>query len=110
MIRSNHLALLAHQLTEVLDMLPRNTVSDQKCRLVVKPGELVRVDGRGRVKSVVSEFGEEVGRLASWVERDPSISVGIVGIDLESTGGRVRIAGASSSCSYPLQESVCSVV
>lgn len=102
MIWSNHLTLLSHQLTEVLDMLPRNTVSDQKCRFIVKPREFVRVDSRGRVKSVISKFGEEVGRLASWVKGNPSILVGVVGVNLESTGRRVRVAGSSSRRSYPL--------
>lgn len=94
--RSQNLRFLAKKLAEVVDVLARDRVADQKRGLVAQPGEVGRSDViRMRVMMVhgkVAQLGQEVWRLAGWVERRPLCPVCVVLVDLKFARGRVRVA------------------
>lgn len=86
MVRAHDLALLAHELAEVLDVLARDRVADDEGCSIVEPREVGLV-------GVVTELGEEGGRRAGRVEGDPLVLVGVDEVDREGAEGGVGLAG-----------------
>ena len=87
MTSSDDFTLLPHQITEILDMLPRDGVADNECGSIVEPRKV----GRG---GLGSELVEESGRGAFRFRR-PLISIRILRVCDEGPNGRVGFTGLS---------------